>query len=73
MIDRIRKESPTLRHALILDSGREGFASLAEMIDRPARLPESTLTEIKIDPTDPAIFSALRRDDGNSQINSPHP
>ena len=56
MIDRIRRESPTLKYALILDAPREGFASLAEMIDRPARLPASALNEIKIDPEDPAIF-----------------
>jgi len=56
MIDRIRRESPTLKHALILDASREGFASLAEMIEKPARLPASALAEIKIDPTDPAIF-----------------
>jgi 2,3-dihydroxybenzoate-AMP ligase len=56
MIDRIRHESPTLKYAIILDSAREGFASLAEMIDTPARLPASALAEIKIDPTDPAIF-----------------
>ena len=56
MIDRIRRESPTLKYALTLDSPREGFESLAEMIARPAGLPASALTEIKIDPTDPAIF-----------------
>jgi len=56
MIERIRKESPTLKHALILGAPGDRFASLAEMIDKPARLPASTLAEIKIDPTDPAIF-----------------
>jgi 2,3-dihydroxybenzoate-AMP ligase len=56
MIDHIRRESPTLKYALILDSPREGFESLAEMIARPARLPASALAEIKIDPTDPAVF-----------------
>jgi 2,3-dihydroxybenzoate-AMP ligase len=56
MIDRIRRESPTLKYAIILDSAREGFASLAQMIDTPARLPASALAEIEIDPTDPAIF-----------------
>jgi 2,3-dihydroxybenzoate-AMP ligase len=56
MIDRIRHESPTLKFASTLDSPREGFASLAELIEKPARLPESALAEIKIDPTDPAIF-----------------
>jgi len=56
MIDRIRHESPTLKFAITLDSAREGFASLAELIETPARLPASALAEIKIDPTDPAIF-----------------
>jgi 2,3-dihydroxybenzoate-AMP ligase len=56
MIDRIRRESKTLKHALILGPAREGFASLTEMIAKPARLPASKLAGIKIDPTDPCIF-----------------
>lgn len=59
MIERIRRESPTLRHAIILDkkaAPREGFRSLSELIVSPARLPEAKLKEIPIDPTDPAIF-----------------
>ena len=56
MIERIRKKSPSLKHAIILGPAREGFASLAELIERPARLPASRLAEIKIDPSDPAIF-----------------
>lgn len=56
MIERIRKESPTLKYGIILGPAREGFASLQELIERPARLPASKLAEIKIDPTAPAIF-----------------
>jgi 2,3-dihydroxybenzoate-AMP ligase len=56
MIERIRHESPTLKHGIILDSPREGFRSLAELIETPACLPASALADIKIDPTDPAIF-----------------
>jgi 2,3-dihydroxybenzoate---[aryl-carrier protein] ligase len=56
MIDRIRRDSPTLRHAIILDNPREGFRSLTELIETPASLPESSLKQIHIDPTDPAIF-----------------
>jgi 2,3-dihydroxybenzoate-AMP ligase len=56
MIDRIRKESATLKHALIFGPAQEGFASLEEMIAKPAKLPASKLAEIKIDPTDPCIF-----------------
>jgi 2,3-dihydroxybenzoate-AMP ligase len=56
MVDRIRRESKTLKHALILDAPREGIASLVEMIEKPARLTASALAEITIDPTDPCIF-----------------
>ncbi len=56
MIERIRKKSASLKYGIMLGPAREGFASLAELIERPARLPASELAEIKIDPTDPAIF-----------------
>ena len=56
IIDRIRKESPTLKPGILLGAPREGFLSLSEMISTPAKLPVSALAEIQIDPTDPAIF-----------------
>ncbi len=56
MVDRIRKESPTLKHGIILGAAPEGFMSLAEMIATPPRPPASALSKIHIDPTDPAIF-----------------
>jgi len=56
MVERIRQKSPTLRHGIVLGPARPGFLSLAELIEKPARLPESALSEIKIDPVDPAIF-----------------
>jgi 2,3-dihydroxybenzoate-AMP ligase len=56
MVSRILKDSPTLRFGIVLGEAPDGFLSLAEMISRPATLPRSVLTDIAIDPTDPAIF-----------------
>lgn len=56
MIERIRKESPTLRHGLVLGKAPEGFLSLSELISEPASWPKSALSDIRIDPTDPAVF-----------------
>jgi acyl-CoA synthetase (AMP-forming)/AMP-acid ligase II len=46
---RIRKENPKLKLGITL-------SRLAELIAVPAALPPSALAEIRIDPTDPAIF-----------------
>ena len=56
MVDRIRAENPALTHAIIFGSARRGFSSLTELISKPAQLPASRLAEIKIDPSDPAVF-----------------
>jgi 2,3-dihydroxybenzoate-AMP ligase len=56
MIARIAQESPFMRFRIVLGSPRAGELSLAELIDRPARLPRSELAKIKLDPTDPCIF-----------------
>jgi 2,3-dihydroxybenzoate-AMP ligase len=56
MINRIRKDAPALKHAIILGAPRQGFSSLSELIARPAALSASRLSEIRIDPTDPAVF-----------------
>jgi 2,3-dihydroxybenzoate-AMP ligase len=56
MIERIRKLSPTLKHGVVLGETPEGFLSLSELISKPAILPKSALSEIRLDPTDPAIF-----------------
>lgn len=56
MVDRIRGENPVLRHGIILGPEREGFLSLFDLISTPARLPASTLSRIRIEPTDPAVF-----------------
>src|SRR6202049_4955016 len=56
IVDRIRKESPTLKLGIILGEPREGFLSLSDMIATPAKLPASAISSIHIDPTDPAVF-----------------
>ena len=56
MVDRIRQKVPKLRHGIVLGTARTDFLSLADMIAKPAGLRVSRLSEIKIDPVDPAIF-----------------
>ncbi|MBV9482399.1 MAG: AMP-binding protein [Acidobacteria bacterium] len=56
MINRISAESASLKRAIILGSAREGFVSLTELISKPAVMPIARLSEIKIDPDDPAVF-----------------
>src|SRR5580693_6931280 len=56
MVDRIRGEIPALKHAIILGAPRQGFSSLSELIAKPAALRASRFSEIRLDPTDPAIF-----------------
>jgi 2,3-dihydroxybenzoate-AMP ligase len=45
-----------LKYGFIAGSSRDGFLSLTELISKPARLPISALSEIHIDPDDPAVF-----------------
>ena len=56
MVERIRQKAPKLRHGIVLGPARPGFLSLPELIAKPASLPASALSEIHIDPVDPAIF-----------------
>ncbi len=56
MVERIRQKVPKLRHGIVLGPARPGFLSLPDMIAKPATLPASRLSEIQIDPVDPAIF-----------------
>jgi 2,3-dihydroxybenzoate-AMP ligase len=56
MVDRIRQKVPKLRHGIVLGPARPGFLSLPDMIARPSSLPVSALSQIHIDPDDPAIF-----------------
>lgn len=56
MVNRIRAGNPALKHAIVLGTAPQGFDSLSELIAKPAALPRSRLSEMRIDPTDPAVF-----------------
>jgi 2,3-dihydroxybenzoate-AMP ligase len=56
MVDRVRLKVPSIRRGIVLGPACPGFLSLPEMIEKPSKLPKSALSEIKIDPDDPAIF-----------------
>jgi 2,3-dihydroxybenzoate-AMP ligase len=56
MVERIRQKVSKLRHGIVLGPARPGFLSLPDMIAKPSSLPRSALSEIHIDPVDPAIF-----------------
>ncbi len=56
VIDRIQAENASLKIRIVLGNPKAGEHSLRGLIDKPATLPASRLSEIKIDPTDPCIF-----------------
>jgi len=56
IIDRIAAENASLKIRIVLGTPKPGEHSLRDLIDRPAKLPPSRLTDIRIDPTDPCIF-----------------
>jgi 2,3-dihydroxybenzoate-AMP ligase len=56
MIERIRKESPSLKRCIVLGQAASGSLSLSHLIETKAVLPTSTLSQIHIDPDNPAIF-----------------
>ena len=56
IIDRIAAENASLKIRIVLGTAKPGEHSLRDLIDRPAKLPLSRLTDIRIDPTDPCIF-----------------
>jgi len=56
MVTRILREIPALKRAIILGTPIPGFTSLSELISKPTTIPASRLSEINIDPTDPAVF-----------------
>jgi 2,3-dihydroxybenzoate-AMP ligase len=56
MIRRVAAASPCLKFLIVLGMPGVGELSLTQLIDTPARLPETELGAIAIDPTDPCIF-----------------
>ncbi|UAJ10510.1 (2,3-dihydroxybenzoyl)adenylate synthase [Glacieibacterium megasporae] len=56
MVKRIRHGAPSLKYGIVMGRAPEGFVSLADLIDRPAKRPETDLDRIVIDPVDPALF-----------------
>jgi len=56
MVSRVKNESATLKHVIVLGAARAGFASLADLISRPAARPADDLKRVQIDPCDPAVF-----------------
>jgi 2,3-dihydroxybenzoate-AMP ligase len=56
MVSRLLKESPVLKRGIIFGFPAPGFSSLSELISAKATIPASRLSEISIDPTDPAVF-----------------
>src|SRR6185312_15787273 len=56
MVERIRGSSSTLKYPIVFGSAPAGFSSLADLIEKPARLTRDKLEEIDVDPADPCIF-----------------
>lgn len=57
MITRVRQQSPSLKHGIILGDARPGFHSLQDLIDKaPAQSGPERLDAIDINPSNPAVF-----------------
>jgi len=57
MMARVQKQSPFLKHLIVLGKPESGCHSLRDLIDTPPTHPDrSRLEAIDIDPTDPAVF-----------------
>lgn len=56
MIGRVRKESPSVKLAIVLGEAPSGFLSLRELLIRTPKRSAEELRKVRIDPTDPAIF-----------------
>ena len=56
MVERIRKDNPQMKFGIVLGKTPESFLSLTDLISKPATLPKTALSAVKIDPVDPAIF-----------------
>jgi len=56
IVNRVKKQSASLKFGILLGAKREGFLSLSEMIHVPAKLPASALSALHFDPAYPAVF-----------------
>ena len=56
LVRRIQKEQPQLKYGIVLGEAPDGFVSLDALIETKATRDPSVLADIKIDPTDPALF-----------------
>ena len=57
MITRVREQSPSLKHGIVLGHARPGFHSLTSLIEsQPRQSSRERLDAIQIDPSDPAVF-----------------
>lgn len=57
MITRVQRQSPSLKHGIILGDARPGFHSLQGLIEKaPTQSSPERLDTIEIDPSNPAVF-----------------
>jgi 2,3-dihydroxybenzoate-AMP ligase len=56
MVERVRRESPSLKLGMVLGEAPAGFLSLADLISRSPKKSAEELVKLRIDPGDPAIF-----------------
>ena len=56
LINRIKRESPSLKWGIVLGQAPDGFVSMQELLSRESPRPARDLKAIAIDPTDPALF-----------------
>ena len=56
VITRVQAENPSLKFRIVLGEAGANEVSLRGLINQPATLPASRLSDIPIDPTDPCIF-----------------
>jgi 2,3-dihydroxybenzoate-AMP ligase len=56
MIARVRAENPCLEHGIILGDAPNGFLGFADLLARTPKASKAVLDDIRLDPTDPAVF-----------------
>ncbi len=56
IVRRLRPESKTLRHGIVLGEAPDGYLSLTGLVEQPSKRSADELQTIAIDPEDPAVF-----------------